>query len=150
MTRFPIAALALALTACGGADRRGAAIVGATLIDGTGAPALPHSVVIVSGNRIAAAGTMAAVPIPAGAEKVDGRGKWLIPALRGLDGSSPGLTGFPIEQAIRAAAISTIAPGQPARLVLLRADPAASPRNLLAIERVMSDGVWTSAAGSGQ
>ncbi|MFP6757369.1 MAG: hypothetical protein VCC99_04015 [Alphaproteobacteria bacterium] len=34
------------------------AIVGATLIDGTGAPSLPDSVVVINGDRIAAVGTV--------------------------------------------------------------------------------------------
>ena len=50
-----------------------------TLIDGTGAAAQPDTTVVVTGNRITAVGRNAAVP--AGAQVVDGTGKFLIPGL---------------------------------------------------------------------
>ena len=50
-----------------------------TLIDGTGAAAQPGMTVVVTGNRITAVGSNAAVP--AGAQVVDGTGKFLIPGL---------------------------------------------------------------------
>jgi imidazolonepropionase-like amidohydrolase len=56
-------------------------IVGATLIDGTGAPALADSVVVMDGTRIQAVGTRAQVAIPPEATLVDARGKWLVPGL---------------------------------------------------------------------
>ena len=55
------------------------AILGAVLIDGNGGPPLTDSVVIVSGDRIAAAGRRSNVPIPAEADKIDGSGKYLVP-----------------------------------------------------------------------
>jgi imidazolonepropionase-like amidohydrolase len=55
------------------------AILGAILIDGNGGPPLSDSVVIVSGDRIAAAGRRANVPVPAEADKIDGSGKYLVP-----------------------------------------------------------------------
>lgn len=57
------------------------AIVGARLIDGTGAAAIDNSVVIVSGDRITAAGPRARVQVPQGAAVVDAAGKSLIPGL---------------------------------------------------------------------
>jgi imidazolonepropionase-like amidohydrolase len=57
------------------------AVTGATLIDGTGRPPVPDSVVVVRGDRIVAAGPRSAVKVPAGARTVDGRGKWLMPGL---------------------------------------------------------------------
>jgi imidazolonepropionase-like amidohydrolase len=57
------------------------AIVGARLIDGTGASPVPDSVVIVDGDRIAAAGPRASVRIPRDATIVDAAGKTLIPGL---------------------------------------------------------------------
>jgi imidazolonepropionase-like amidohydrolase len=57
------------------------AIVGATLIDGTGGAAVANSVVLVQGDRITAAGPRARVQIPQGATVVDAAGKSLIPGL---------------------------------------------------------------------
>jgi imidazolonepropionase-like amidohydrolase len=56
-------------------------IVGAKLIDGTGAPPIPYSVVVVEGDRIRAVGTQAATPVPKGSTIVDGLGKVIIPGL---------------------------------------------------------------------
>jgi imidazolonepropionase-like amidohydrolase len=61
------------------APERVVAIVGATLIDGTGGPALPNATIIVRGKRIAAAGPRASVAIPAGAQVVDATGKYATP-----------------------------------------------------------------------
>ena len=57
------------------------AIVGATLIDGTGAAPIEDSVVIVEGDRITAAGPRARVAIPAGAQILEARGLALLPGL---------------------------------------------------------------------
>ncbi len=57
------------------------ALVGATLIDGTGAPALGDSVVLVEADRIQAAGARGAVAIPPGAETIDLSGMTLLPGL---------------------------------------------------------------------
>jgi imidazolonepropionase-like amidohydrolase len=57
------------------------AIIGAVLIDGSGGPPLSNSVVIVAGSRIRAIGNRANMPIPAGVEKIDGMGKFLVPGL---------------------------------------------------------------------
>ena len=47
------------------------AIVGATLIDGTGAAAMSDATIVVRGKRIAAVGPRASVRVPAGARIVD-------------------------------------------------------------------------------
>ena len=57
------------------------ALVGATLIDGTGGPVLEDSVVLVDAGRIAAAGARGAVAIPPEAETVDLSGMTLLPGL---------------------------------------------------------------------
>jgi len=57
------------------------AIIGAVLIDGTGGPPVSDSVVIVARGRIRAVGNRSSMPIPAGVEKIDGRGKFLVPGL---------------------------------------------------------------------
>jgi imidazolonepropionase-like amidohydrolase len=57
------------------------AIVGGTLVDGSGAPALPDATVVISQGHIVAAGPRAKVKIPGGAKKVDARGKTILPGL---------------------------------------------------------------------
>jgi imidazolonepropionase-like amidohydrolase len=57
------------------------AIVGATLIDGTGAEPVDDSVVIVEGDRILAAGPRARTTIPANAQVLEARGLALLPGL---------------------------------------------------------------------
>jgi imidazolonepropionase-like amidohydrolase len=55
------------------------ALVGATLIDGTGAAPLPQSVVLIQGAKIRAAGPAGSVKVPAGARVIEVRGKWILP-----------------------------------------------------------------------
>src|SRR5712692_7340393 len=60
---------------------RPTAIVGARLIDGTGAAPVDDSVVVVEDDRIRAAGARATVRIPRDAAVVDAKGKVLTPGL---------------------------------------------------------------------
>lgn len=85
--RFQVLCIAVIL-ACGaavGAQRGPAApvtaIVGARLVDGTGAAPIDNSVVLVSGDRITAAGPRASVPVPQGATVVNAASKTVIPGL---------------------------------------------------------------------
>ena len=87
------AGLALILTGCGDAapdetaapDGAGAlALVGAQLIDATGAPPVADSVVIVRDGRIESAGPRDATPVPNGAETLDVSGKTIMPGLVNL------------------------------------------------------------------
>jgi imidazolonepropionase-like amidohydrolase len=55
------------------------AIVGATLIDGTGGALIPDAVVVIAGSRITAAGPRASITIPAGATTINARGQWIVP-----------------------------------------------------------------------
>jgi len=57
------------------------AIVGATLIDGRGGPAVQDSVVVVRGDSIVAAGPRASVSIPKDAELFDASGLTVMPGL---------------------------------------------------------------------
>ena len=57
------------------------AFVGATLIDGTGKPAIPNATVVTSNGKIVAAGPSASVQIPADAQRIDVSGKYIIPGL---------------------------------------------------------------------
>ena len=54
------------------------AIVGATLVDGTGAAAVPNATIVLRDGKIDCAGRCA---IPAGVTVVDGRGLWVTPGL---------------------------------------------------------------------
>jgi imidazolonepropionase-like amidohydrolase len=69
------------------------AIVGATLIDGRGGPAVSDAVVIVRGDRIATVGNRTSVSIPSGAEVIDAKGLTLLPGLIDshfhIDGDDP-------------------------------------------------------------
>jgi len=57
------------------------ALVGATLVDATGAPALPNATVVVEKGRIVAAGPSASTTVPASARRIDVAGKTIIPGL---------------------------------------------------------------------
>ena len=57
------------------------ALVGGTLIDGTGRDPVPDSVVVIEKGRIVDAGSKSRVKIPSGAQKVDARGKTILPGL---------------------------------------------------------------------
>ena len=57
------------------------ALVGATLIDGTGRPSLTDSAVLVDNGRIEAVGSRAAVTLPPGADVIDLAGLTLLPGL---------------------------------------------------------------------
>ena len=57
------------------------AIVGATLIDGTGATPVTDSAVLIHNGRILAAGPRRKVNIPKSAQRVDAKGKFLLPGL---------------------------------------------------------------------
>ena len=64
-----------------GENSRTHAIVGATLIDGTGGPSLSDATVVVTGDRIEAVGAHDTVQLPADAGIVDAKGKYLLPGL---------------------------------------------------------------------
>jgi len=73
----------LGLTLNADAQGQGPALVirGGTLIDGLGGTPVPNSVIVIQGNRIAAAGRDGQAQIPAGARVIDAQGKWIIPGL---------------------------------------------------------------------
>ncbi len=74
-------ALLIWLSACQPSeDSHMKAIVGAVLIDGLGGPPLSESVVVVATDHIREAGARSTVLIPAEADKIDGSGKFLVPA----------------------------------------------------------------------
>ena len=57
------------------------ALVGATLVDGTGGAAVTDAVVLMRGGRIECAGSREACPIPAGVGVVELAGRWITPGL---------------------------------------------------------------------
>jgi imidazolonepropionase-like amidohydrolase len=57
------------------------AFVGATVIDATGAPAVPNATIVVRDGRITAVGPSAGTPVPAGARRIDVAGKTIVPGL---------------------------------------------------------------------
>lgn len=57
------------------------ALVGATLVDGTGAAPVPDSVVILRDGKIDCAGPRSGCPVPEGMDTVDLRGHWIAPGL---------------------------------------------------------------------
>ena len=88
------AGLALILTGCGESvapgespapdGSGGLALVGAQLIDATGAAPVADSVVVIRDGRIASAGPRDTTPVPDGAETLDLTGKTIIPGLVNL------------------------------------------------------------------
>ncbi len=57
------------------------ALLGGTLVDGTGAAPVADAVVVLRGGKIECAGARAACPVPADAGLVDTRGTWITPGL---------------------------------------------------------------------
>lgn len=57
------------------------AVVGGTLVDGTGAEPVVDAVVLVEAGRIACAGTRQECPVPEGVRTVDAAGGWVVPGL---------------------------------------------------------------------
>jgi imidazolonepropionase-like amidohydrolase len=71
---------ALLVTASAAAGQT-TALVGATVRDGTGKPAIPNAVVVVTGDRLSCVGTGAACPVPPGATRVSVAGRFVTPGL---------------------------------------------------------------------
>jgi imidazolonepropionase-like amidohydrolase len=59
----------------------GVALVGGTLIDGSGGPALPDAAIVVRRGRIESVGTRAGFTLPARTVEVNVAGRWIIPGL---------------------------------------------------------------------
>jgi imidazolonepropionase-like amidohydrolase len=86
LTSFPAATRTLPfvfclLAGCRRGQPDGVALVGATLIDGTGGPALPDAAVVVRRGRIESVGSGADFKLPARTVEVNARGRWIIPGL---------------------------------------------------------------------
>lgn len=57
------------------------ALVGGTVVDGTGASPIPAAAIVIEGDRISAVGTRAQTPIPVDAIVIDVSGKTILPGL---------------------------------------------------------------------
>src|SRR4051812_46737008 len=75
------------------------AIVGATLIDGTGAAPVKDAIILVEGATIVAAGPRGRVSVPAGARQLNVAGKYVIPGL--MDANVHLVLGTSIEFIVR-------------------------------------------------
>ena len=73
--------LLLLLAAAPLASQAPTAIVGATLIDGTGGAPVRNAVVLIRDGHIVCAGTAAVCRVPTGASRFAARGLWIIPGL---------------------------------------------------------------------
>ncbi|HUG39720.1 MAG TPA: amidohydrolase family protein [Longimicrobiales bacterium] len=70
------------VTAVGAPEGTGAvAVIGGTLVDGTGGAPVPGSVIVIRDGRIECVGPVAGCAVPGDAAVVDARGKWVIPGL---------------------------------------------------------------------
>ncbi|HEV7504790.1 MAG TPA: amidohydrolase family protein [Thermoanaerobaculia bacterium] len=74
-------AVTTAFTAQPGVPPPPRALVGATLVDGTGAAPVPDAVVVLRDGKIDCAGSRAACPVPAGVDVSDVKGLWITPGL---------------------------------------------------------------------
>jgi hypothetical protein len=79
--RTSITALLAFLSGCKPPEEtRLTAIIGAVLIDASGAPPISRSVLVIAGSRVRLIGEQASTPVPAGADKINGAGKFLVAA----------------------------------------------------------------------
>ena len=69
------------LLACRSREPDGVALLGATLIDGTGGPPLVESAVVIRGGRVESVGSRAEFRLPARTTELDVTGRWIIPGL---------------------------------------------------------------------
>jgi imidazolonepropionase-like amidohydrolase len=69
------------LLACRSREPDGVALLGATLIDGTGGPPLPASAVVVRRGHIESVGSQADFRLPERTREVDLTGRWIMPGL---------------------------------------------------------------------
>ncbi|MGH7515054.1 MAG: amidohydrolase family protein, partial [Gemmatimonadales bacterium] len=81
---FAIACLFLTIATMPGCRRAppdGIALVGATLVDGSGGPPLPDAAIVVRRGHIESVGTRAGFKLPPQTRQVDLPGRWIIPGL---------------------------------------------------------------------
>ena len=76
-----LALAGLLVLGCKAAANDGVALVGATLIDGTGGPAMRDAVIVVRRGRIESVGERGGFELPRKTREVDVSGRWIIPGL---------------------------------------------------------------------
>lgn len=81
VARLAFALAAVALVGCGPEGPAPIALVGGTVLDGSGGPPLADATVIVRDGHIEAVGPREEVDIPRGADEVDVSGRFIIPGL---------------------------------------------------------------------
>jgi imidazolonepropionase-like amidohydrolase len=80
--RYRIAFLSgLLLLGCKQGRVDGVALVGATLIDGTGGPPLANAAIVIRRGKVESVGSYAAFQLPKRTSEVDLSGRWVIPGL---------------------------------------------------------------------
>lgn len=111
------------------------ALVGATLIDGTGRNAVPNATVVVSNGRVVAAGPSSATAVPAGARRIALSGKTIVPGLWDMHAHLNQLEWAPVYLAAGVTTVRDMGNEIPFVLALRRAvesGRALGPRMLLA------------------
>ncbi len=99
------------------------AIIGATLIDGSGRPPIPNSVVLIENDKISAATSGKDFKIPDNAQRTNAYGMYVTPTQMG----------------------ARLEPGVPANLYLVQSNPLDNPLVLSNPSRVMKTGEWLDA-----
>ena len=93
--RFLATALVAWVGLCAAADGpRVKAFIGARIIDGTGKAAIERGTIVVQDGRILEVGVSDRVAIPAGAERIDAKGKTIVPGLINTHGHVGGTKGL--------------------------------------------------------
>ena len=95
LRRAAVPLLALCLYGCKPPEEsHSKAIIGAVLIDGAGGPPLSNSAVLVAEGRISQAGREGEFPIPGETDKINGGGRFVVPALIDVYPKSDPATAF--------------------------------------------------------
>ena len=81
MIRAPLAAVLVLFGLCSQPAAQTIALVGATVLDGTGGPPLENAVILIDGDRLTCVGTAAACSVPRGVEPIDLSGRFITPGL---------------------------------------------------------------------
>jgi imidazolonepropionase-like amidohydrolase len=67
------------LTACATLSGQTVALTGSTVIDGNGGTPIPDGVIVITGKKITSIGPRSSVSIPAGAQRINLSGKYVLP-----------------------------------------------------------------------
>lgn len=70
----------LVLTACQKPDARLTVLIGATTIVASGAQPIEDSVIVIAGGKIRSIGMRKDVPVPQNSDRIDLKGRWIVPA----------------------------------------------------------------------